>query len=200
MADNLKHIVSVDTLADLKTIKGTNNIVINIGKNTMGDGLGALYFWDAANVEAEDTIYNNIVKATGVTTGRWKKVFQRMQNLPHGVLVINSGKKEFFCSTTVNASSEATINLTMDNTVNGTPIFTEIWFDDSKATVNTTTSNDAVTSFKKSLSVNLKQLTHGFFRGNSTLLNLSIITTGLTVGGFRSVPQGTPVQFKIEGI
>jgi len=200
MADNLKHIVSVDTLADLKTIKGTNNIVINIGKLAMGDGLGALYFWDVNSLETEDTVYNNVVKATNVTTGRWKKVFQRMQALPHGTLVINSGKKEFFCSATVNASSEITINLTMDNTTNGTPIFTEVWFDDSKATVNTTTSNDAVTSFKKSLSANLKQLTHGFFRGNSTLLSLAIVTTGLTVGGFRSVPAGTVVQFKIEGI
>jgi len=200
MADNLKHIVSVDVLADLKTLQGTNNIVINTGKLVMGDGGGALYFWDKNNVEPEDTVYNNIIQATGITVGRWKKVFQKIQALPHGMLFINSGKKEFFCTTVVNASSEATINLTMDNTVSGAPIFTQILFDDSKATVNTTTSNDAVTSFKKSLSVNLKQLTHGFFRGNSTVLSLAIVTTGLTVGGFRSVPAGTVVQFKIEGI
>ena len=195
------HVISKTQLAELKATPGSvENIIITLGQNAKGDSKGALYYWDSLSTEAEDTVYYNVVQATGVTTGRWKKVFTRMQTLPHGTLVMNSGKREFFCTATVNASSEITINLTMDNTTNGTAIFSEIWFDDSKAIVNTTTSNDAVTSFKKSLSVNLKQLTHGFFRGNSTLLNLSIVTTGLTVGGFRTVPAGTIVQFKIEGI
>lgn len=196
-----EHIISKVNLAELKATKGgQENVIMTLGQASKGDNKGALYYWDGASTEAEDTTYYNIVQVTGVTIGRWKKVFNRMISLPHGTLVLNNGKKEFFVSTVTNASSEAVVNLTMDNTTTGTAIFTDVWFDDSKATVDTANANDAVNSFRRSLSANLKVLTHGFFKGNSTVLSIAIVTTGLTVGGLRASGAGVPVKFKIEGV
>lgn len=191
------HLISINTLSELKATKGTEeNVIITLGQTAKGDNKGALFYWDAASSEAEDNLYYNVVQVTGVTTGRWKKVFTRMMQLPHGTLVINAGKKEFFFSGTTNANSECSVNLTMDGTATGLPIFTDVWFDDSKATVNTTNSNDAVSSFRKSLSTDLKLLTHGFYKGNNSVVSL----LGATVLGFRGSGTGISVKFKIEGI
>jgi len=192
-----QHIISINTLADLKATGGDiENIVITLGKNTKGDNLGALYYWDANSTETEDVNFNNIVSVTNIVTGRWKKVFTRMMQLPHGILVINAGKKEFYYTGVVNSSGECLVNLTIDNTTNGTSIFSEVWFDDSKAEVNASTANDAVTSYRKSLSANLKQLTHGFVRGSSSVVSI----LGATVIGLRAALVNTPVRFKVEGI
>lgn len=188
------HVVSINTLTDLKNTPGsTENIVITLGQSLVGDGKGALYYFDATdNTTAEDTsFYNTVVPSSG--GGRWKRVFTRTMVLPHGTLFMNNGKKEFFVSTATNSSGEATVNLTFDNTVNGTPIFNTILFDDSKATLNTSTPNDAVSSTRKSLVGNV--LTHIFFRGNQTAVSI----LGVNVLGFRSALQGTAVQFFISG-
>lgn len=192
------HVISKTQLAELKATPGSvENIIITLGQNSKGDSKGALYYWDASSVEAEDTVYYNIVKATSVTTGRWKKVFTRMQNLPHGILVSNAGKKEFFANNkTISATSDITVYLTMDGTASGTPIFTEVWFDDSKAVVNTSNVNDAVASYRISLSADLKTLKHGFYRGNSNAVSV----LGVNLLSFRGAVAGTLVNFKIEGI
>lgn len=190
------HIISLNLLADLKTQMGNgDNIVITTGQNTIGDGKGALYYWDNLSVETEDTVAWNIVQVTGNTTGRWKKVFTRRLTLPHGILFINNGKREFFCNTTTDASSLASVNLTMDNTTNGTPIFTSILFDDSKANIDAATSNDAVSGCRKSLSANLKQLVHIFYRGGAATISI----LGANVLGFRNAVTGTPITFYIQG-
>lgn len=86
-----------------------------------------------------------------------------------------------------------------NNNTNGPAIFASVMHDNSIATIDTTTPTDVVMSGRKSLSANLKQLTHIFTRGNTTLLNLSIVTTGLTVGSHRLAADGTPVSFFIIG-
>lgn len=191
------HLISINTITELKLTKGSDeNVIITLGQSIRGDNKGALFYWDSTSTDPEDTTYYNVVQVTGVATGRWKKVFTRMMQLPHGTLVINAGKKEFFFSGTTNANSECAVNLTMDGTATGTAIFTDVWFDDSKATVNTTTSNDAVASFRKSLSTDLKVLTHGFYKGNNSVISL----LGVNVLGFRASGAGIAVKFKIDGI
>lgn len=193
----VEHVISKNTLADLKLTPGTTeNVIITLGQNTKGDGLGALYYWDSTSTDAEESVYWSTVIATGVTTGRWKKVFNRIINLPHGLLLINSGVKEFFCSSTTGSDGTCSINLTFDNTTNGTAIFNRILFDDSKANVDTTTVNDMVNSCRKSLSANLKQLVHIFGRGNNTAVTL----LGVNVLGIRAAVSGTPVIFSVKGM
>lgn len=195
------HIVSIPTLADLKITPGTTeNIVITLGQASKGDSRGALYYFDPDdNTTPEDTNYYNTVVPT-IGNGRWKKVFTRMLSLPHGTLVMNAGKKEFFATGTTNASGEVTFNLTLDGTSTGTAIFTDIWFNDGKAVVNAATANDVVIGTVKSESADKKQTIHKFTKGKNTLLNLSIITTGLTLGGTELPPQGTVIKLKVEGI
>lgn len=192
-----KHITSVTTLAELKTFTGYDkNPVLLLGNSSVGDGSAAHYYWDDASTETEDLTYMNIISVTGVPTGRWKKVIARIVTLPQGRLVYNGGKKELFVDTVTGADGTATINLTMDNTTNGTAIFSQVWFDDSKATVNTTTANDAVSSCRMSLTNGNKQLKHLFFRGNSSVIGV----LGVNVLSFRTAIQNTPVTFKVEGI
>lgn len=196
------HITSVSTIAELKKNPGKDkNPVLILGNLSVGDGGAAHYYWDDVSVEAEDPIYFNTIAVTGVSTGRWKKVIARIVNVPQGRLVYNGGKKELFVDTVVASDGNATINLTMDNTTNGTPIFSQIWFDDSKATVNTTAPEDAVSSCRKELKNGNKQLTHLFFRGNSTVLGASLgQVLSANIKSQRTALTGTPVTFKIEGI
>lgn len=191
------HIIGAKTLAELKTMAGNDkNPVMLLGKDTIGDGFAAHYYWDDASTEAEDTVYYNIVQATNVTNGRWKKVIARVITVPQGILVYNGGIRTLYVNTTTGADGTATINLTMDNTTNGTAMFSNILFDDSKATVNTTTANDAVASCRKSLTNGNKQLTHLFYRGNNSTISL----LGVNVLGFRQAVTGTPVVFMVTGV
>lgn len=195
----VKHIISLNTLADLKLMPGQDtNPILLLGKTNIGDGFAAHYYWDDNSVDVDDPTYLNTVKVTAVDIGRWKKVIAKVQTLPHGFLVSNGGKKEFFASGVTIADGTCTLNLTMDNTVNGTPIFTEIWFDDSKATVNTTNVYDAVSSTRKSLTNSNKQLTHLFFRGQAPVI--SVVGISVVNIAQRPAATGTPVQFKVEGI
>lgn len=198
----VRHVTSVANVAELKTFAGYDkNPVLILGNVSVGDGSAAHYYWDDNSTDPEDSVYLNTIAVTGITTGRWKKVIARIVTVPQGRLVYNGGKKELFVDTVVGADGTATINLTMDNTTNGTAIFSQIWFDDSKATVNTTTPQDAVSSCRKTLTANLKQLTHLFFRGNTTTLGLNIAAiAGANINSQRNAAQGTPVTFKVEGI
>lgn len=201
------HIISLPLLSDLRNQMGNNdNVVITTGQTVVRDGKGRLYSWDSLSVEAEDSSFN-IVKPTQLESnqaGRWKALFTRRLVLPNvgttvtnRILFVNSGKIEYFCSTKTDNNSESKIYLTIDGLVGGVPIFSTVLFDDSKANVNASTVNDMVNSCRKSLVGNL--LIHIFGRGNSSLLNLSIITTGITIGGLRAATVDTPVTFYIQG-
>lgn len=195
-----EHVISVPLITDLKAQPGnTENIVMTVGQAVKGDALGALYWFDSSDSStAEDNInWNTVVPNNNI--GRWKKVITRAIILPHGNLFMYAGKREFFCNSVTAADGTSMINLTMDNTTNGTAIFSEVYFDSSIASVDTLTANDAVSSCRKTLSANKKQLTHLFYRGNAVTLNLGIITAGLTTAGFRSAATGTPVSFMVTG-
>jgi len=190
------HIISVDNITALKAQPGSvDNCILTRGQSAVGDGKGGFYYYDPADsVTAEDAKYYNVV-VPSKGGGRWKKVFVRTMVLTHGTLVINGGKREFFCEATTNATGECTVNLTMDNTATGTALFSEIWYDSSKGKENSGTANDAVQGYRKNIGAGLKTITHGFFRGNSLA-----ITIGLTLLGYRAAVSNTPVIFKIEGI
>ena len=67
----------VKTIADLKTITGTNAEVL--GYHTAGDGGGGLFYWDSVSTEEDNG--GTIIQATGVTTGRWKRVYSSAVNV-----------------------------------------------------------------------------------------------------------------------
>ena len=67
----------VKTIADLRSIK--NNNVEVLGYYTTGDGGGGLFYWD--DTSTEDDNGGTIIQATGVTTGRWKRVFSGSLNV-----------------------------------------------------------------------------------------------------------------------
>lgn len=202
MADIATHVISVPLVSNLKNQTGNaNSIVLTTGAVSVGDGLGKLYYFDATdNTTAEDLVnYNIITPTTG--GGRYKGVFTRMINLPHGTLVMNAGKKEFFYSGVTNASSESgNVYLTLDGTAGGTAIFSSILMSTCEPNVNATTSNDVIFTARKSLSGDLKTITYRFSRPSANaLLSLAIVTSGLTILGSRDVPQNTPYLLKVEG-
>lgn len=194
-AEGIIYVENVAALKEMSVDLNRKTVVMTLGAVTEGDGLGALYSFKPSSTTAEDTINWNTVKITARTTGRFEKIFVRKIVLPHGILQINSGIKKFYCNTVINASSEATINLTMDNTTNGVAIFNNVLWDDSKANTPITNVNDMVSSCRKSLVNSNKQLTHIFARGNSAVISV----IGVNVLGLRSAAQNTPVTFIVEG-
>ncbi len=173
----------------------TDTMIFVVGKETIGDNLGGFYRWDSASTSPEEMGYANIIVSNKIATGRWLRVFQKVKNYSHGILLNNGGIKTFYATGTTNANGEVTLNLTEENTAGGTPLFKEVWFNDSKSTMTATGPGDAVTSYVKSLSSNLKVTTHGYFKANALT-----ITLGLLLAPLASVGAGINVQFRIEGI
>lgn len=193
------NVVSVPLLSDLRNEIGADeeSVIITTGELALRDGKGALYGWNPSSMNAEDSA-NNVVRPTSIAQaqpGRWEKVFVRKMVLPQGILHINNGIKKLYCAATTDANSEATINLTMENTTNGTAIFSNILWDDSKANINVGNVNDMVSSCRKLLSANMKQLTHIFARGNSAAVSV----VGINILGLRTAVAGTNVTFIVEG-
>ena len=189
-------LMQLSTLADLKALPVASGTKVFIaGKATVGDGLGGFYYWDANSNAAEDTTYLNVVASLKSATGRWVRMFQRARNYPQGVMVTNANVKTFYASAVTDANGDCTITLTDDNTPSGNPLFTDIWFNDSKATITATGPANSVTSYVKTLAANLKSTTHGYFRANAVT-----VTLGLLYNPFSTVGAGVPVQFRIDGI
>ena len=72
----------VDAIDDLKVLNGGNtveNTVEVLGYYTKGDGGGGTFYWDSTSTETDNG--GTIIKATGVTTGRWKRVFSGSLNV-----------------------------------------------------------------------------------------------------------------------
>lgn len=198
----MDHIVSVLNITELKAQPGNvNNIVMTSGASSKGDGGGKIYYFDNVdNNTVEDTVYwNTVVPINNV--GRWKAVFTRMLNLPHGILEINAGKKSFYLEGISNSSNSTGIKyLTMDNTLTGTPIFTKLLFESCIPNVAGATKDNVITANRTLLSTDLRQISYTFSRPPAdTILNLSIITTGITIGT-RTAPAGTPYLIKVEGM
>lgn len=186
----------VNVLTDLKTLAiNTNSTVFMVGRNTVADGLGGFYQWDSTSVVAEDTTYLNVIQSNNITTGRWLRIFQKSKSYPQGTLVNNGGVKALYISGTTDINGEVTINLTDDNTATGNALFTEVWVTTAQSTTTASSVSNAVQSYRKSLAVNLKTVTFGFYKANALT-----ITLGLLYNPFSSIGAGTVIQFKIEGI
>jgi hypothetical protein len=197
--DGASHIISVPTVAMLKQQPGnTNNCVLTTGALAERDNLGKFYTFNPTSTADEDLVnYNVIAPLNG--GGRWEAVFTKTLVLPHGTLRMEGGLKTFFYQGVTAADGTCTVNLTLDGTATGTPIFTQLYYEDSKANVNTSNPSDAVNSCQKSISSDLKQLVHLFYRGNINILTLAIITTGINANSSRLAQAGTPVKFVIFG-
>lgn len=67
----------VENIEGLKTSSaGTIEV---LGYYKKGDGGGGLFYWDATSVETDNG--GTIIQATGITTGRWKRVFDGAVNV-----------------------------------------------------------------------------------------------------------------------
>lgn len=188
-----------NTIAELKLmIPSPNANVLLIGKTVIGDGKGGFYRWDSTDTtSAEDTTFMNVIPSNvqGVS-GRWVRTFQKTRTTAGGgVLVSNGGVKTYFFTASTNSSGEITLNITEENTANGTALFTEIWSITPSPQTNATGPADAVQSYRKALAANLKTTTYGFYKANAVTIIL-----GLLYNPFASIGAGTNVQFRVEGV
>lgn len=181
------------SLKDSPTKDGS--VVFLVAKNAVGDNLGGFYRWDPTSTLAEDAQFMNVIKSNFTNTGRWIRIFQKVKVYPHGILVNNGGVRTFYAPGITNAGGEVSINLTEDNTPTGTPLFTEVWLNQSKATTESTSVSNSVQSYVKSTTADLKQTTHGYYKPNAVT-----ITVGLLFNPVAAVGAGVNVQFKIEGV
>ena len=70
----------VDSIAELKLISGSTADKLEVlGYYEKGDGGGGLFYWDSESTEVDNG--GTVIQATGVTTGRWKRVFSGAVNV-----------------------------------------------------------------------------------------------------------------------
>lgn len=186
---------TVDLLSDLRQLPITSGNIFLTGKTTLTDGLGGFYRWDSSSSASEDTTFMNVIISNVTSSGRWVRTFQKAKSYPQGVLVINGGVKTFYVSGTTDSNGEVTINLTDDNTSTGNALFTEIWFTDSRSTTSASSLANSIQSYTKSIAVNLKTASFGFFKANALTITLGLVYSPLTSAG-----SGITTQFKVEGI
>lgn len=74
--------MQVQNITDLRTINGTNitdDIAKVLGYSIAGDGGGGDFYWDSTSTEADNS--GTIFQVTGVTTGRWKRLYSGVINV-----------------------------------------------------------------------------------------------------------------------
>lgn len=72
--------MKINNIAELKTRKGTSNINVEVlGYYTSGDGGGGSFYWD--NISTETDNGGTIIQVTGLTTGRWKRIYDNEINV-----------------------------------------------------------------------------------------------------------------------
>ena len=204
----MKQLVQMNLLSDLKDANpsfgrdSVNNpdvvpIVLVLGRTSVGDGNSAFFRWDPTSTAAEDLTYMAVVKSNRTTVGRWVRVFQRNVTVPQGTLVMNGGVKTLYVAAVTDSNGRATINLTYENTPTGTPIFSEVWKNDSRARINASTQNEAVSSYmvQSAEATSFKTTTHGYYKPNAVTL-----TIGLVYAPIANIGAGTTVLFEVVGI
>lgn len=70
--------LTVDNIAQLKLNSNMGRVDV-LGYSYIGDGGGGLFYWDSTSTEADNG--GTIIQATGVTTGRWKRVYNGTVNV-----------------------------------------------------------------------------------------------------------------------
>ncbi len=181
-----------NTITDMKSQTGQNNaIVYVIGGSTTADFRGAFYRWDNTSTATEDMTTYNVIQVTGVSTGRWIRTNQSSQILPQGVLFRIGPLKILSGSGTTNSSGEVVVNATLENTSNGTAIFSSILFNSTMSINGSATPNDVVNGTVKSVSGDLKVITYRYTKGNTIgiLGAVSVVASG----------TGIPVQWFVVG-
>jgi len=191
---NANGIPVFNSITDLKKQSGIDSAIVYVaGGQDITDFRGAFYRYLASSTATEDNTYFGVVKPTSVTTGRWMRVNQTTINYPQGTLFRIGLLKIFVASSTTNAQGESTLNLTTDNTTNGTSIFANILYNMSMAITPATTANDVVSSSVKvqANTVNMKYTTHRYAKGSLGVLGIATLS---------NPANNTPVQFFIVGL
>lgn len=67
----------VNSIDELKTISNIEAVNV-LGYYTKGDGGGGAFYWDSTSTETDNG--GTIIQATGITTGRWKRVYSGAVN------------------------------------------------------------------------------------------------------------------------
>lgn len=184
-----------NNINDLKKQIGVDSSLVYVAGGTdMADFRGSFYRYLASSNLSDDATFYNVVQPTGVTTGRWIRTNQTTITYPQGTLFRIGLLKIFIAPSVTNASGESTINLTTDNTTNGTSIFSSVLYNMSMSVSGATTANDVVTSTVKTTaaSTNFKTTTHRYSRGTTVgILGAASLVNPAT---------NTPVQFLIIGL
>jgi len=193
-------VTRVETIALLQALPTYDKAVAFVtGKIAMGDGLGGFYYWDSASVATEDMTFLNTIASTVTTpTGRWIRLFQRARQMSNGILVYNGSVKTFLgTANTVGIpnAGDATLYLTDDGTANGNALFSQIYYHSARANQASADAANAIQSYFKSLSGNLKTLVYGNYKPNVLTLILNLI-----YNPYSAVGSGVPVQFVVHGI
>ena len=76
---SLASTATVETISDLKSFTGPEDVVIVQGYNTAGDEGGGKFYWDAISTDTDDS--GTVIQATGVATGRWKRIYTGKLNV-----------------------------------------------------------------------------------------------------------------------
>lgn len=70
---------TVETISDLKSFTGAEDSCVVQGYYSPGDQGGGNFYWDSASTETAND--GTIVQATGVSTGRWKRIYSGAINV-----------------------------------------------------------------------------------------------------------------------
>lgn len=194
----------LDTVTALRAARtSAGQIVLVVGATTLADGLGGFYRFDPASTAVDDTTTWNVVRPTAIASnapGRWVRVFQKRRQLASGAhLLTHAGAKTLYVSGTTDSNGEVVVSLTDDD---GTALFAEVWMTVAEARPSSLPdASEVVTGTRKALSVDRKQLTYRFARGNATTLGNGLgQLLGAIVRGQRDAPAGVPVTIRVDGM
>lgn len=75
--------IGINRVENIASLKLQDGLVFNtievLGYYTKGDGGGGTFYWDSSSTETDNG--GTIIQATGITTGRWKRVFSGAVNV-----------------------------------------------------------------------------------------------------------------------
>lgn len=180
----------VDSVGALKDYAANHKgFAYPFGKDSIRDGKGGVFMFDTASLAVHDG--DNVVQPGYSSVcvrakGRWLRVNVNRIPLPQGSLMQIAGEKRLSGTATMDASGEATINLTTDNTAGGTALFNNIAFVGLTAIRNSNLPNDIVVGDVKVIGTSNKTITVKFATGPAVLALLS-------------PPTGTVFRFYIVG-
>lgn len=193
-AQNTGYLRTFSTVTQLQGQKGAyeQEFVYLYGSSNTTDYRGGIYMWNAGSTATQDLTYMSVIAVTNINTGRWVKVNQNTVPYAQGTLFRVGMLKIFAATGVTDSNGEFSINLTAENTSNGTALFTSIIANIPGARVNASTANDVVTGSVKVLAGDLKTCSYRFVKGGTIGI--------LGVASLYAAPASTPVSVLIVGI